>query len=85
VFFFFWKSDGSQILYTTSTYSFKDHKAVAEVRVLDSQSKESHLVTGVNGASEPTWLDDRVILLLVEGDKGATDILLGDYDDFEKT
>jgi hypothetical protein len=72
-------------LYTTSTYGFKEHKATAEVRVLDSQSKESHLVTGVKGASEPAWLDDRVVLMLVEGEKGATDVVLGDYDDFEKT
>jgi hypothetical protein len=72
-------------LYTTSTYSFKEHKSTAEVRVLDSHSKESHLVTDVKGASEPTWLNDRVILLLAEGEKGATDVLLGDYDDFEKT
>jgi hypothetical protein len=77
--------DGSKILFSTSTYSFKDHKSTPEVRVLDAASKESNLVTDDKNASEPTWLDDHLILLLVGGENGKTDIVIGSYDAFSKT
>jgi len=71
------------VLYTISTYSFEEHKKTSEVRVLDVQKNESTVVTDVEGASEPTWLDDDKVLLLAPGEKGATKVLVGPVHGFK--
>ena len=77
---------GDKILYTVSTYSFSEHKRTAEVRLLSAKSGESILVTDKSGASEPTWIDNKNVLLLIPGkDDGTTDVVIGDPADFEKT
>jgi dipeptidyl aminopeptidase/acylaminoacyl peptidase len=72
----------NQILYTESTYSFAEHKKSSEVRLYSRKSSESILVT--EKAAEPVWLGNQV-LLLVSGDDGATDVVIGDPSDFLKT
>lgn len=76
-------ADGTRVLYTVSTYSFASHSRTSEVRVLDVTTQQSRLVTDVEGAGEPNWLEDNYILLLVPGDKGVTKVLVGDVDDFK--
>jgi hypothetical protein len=79
-------SDASLILFKVSTYSFADHKWTREIRVLSAKTNESTLVTGIDGADEPTWIgDDGDILLLVPGEKGSTNFVVGKFDDFDKT
>jgi hypothetical protein len=75
---------GDRILYTVSTYSFSEHKKTGEVRMLLPKSGESILVTDKTGASEPTWIDDNVLLLIPGKDDGTTDVVIGDPTDFEK-
>jgi hypothetical protein len=79
-------ANATQILYQVSRYSFEKHEWHREVRVLEAESKESRLVTETEGASEPIWVDgDESVLLLVPGEKGATDVTIGKVGDWDKT
>jgi hypothetical protein len=78
-------ANGTLVLFTVSSYSFTDHKHTAEVRVLDLLSNESTLVSAAEGAGEPNWLDDDEVLLLIPGEKGVTNVVVGEVDAFEKT
>jgi hypothetical protein len=77
--------DGSRVLYTVSTYSFSDHKSKGEVRLYNVDSNESSLVTDVEGASEPNWIDYEQAILLVAGKNGSTDVVIGNPDRFGET
>jgi hypothetical protein len=78
-------SDGSKILYQISPSSFADHKWTREIRALSAETKESNLVTAATGASEPKWIGDEDVLLLIPGKEGSTDLVVGKVDDFEKS
>jgi hypothetical protein len=78
-------ADGSKILYQISTYSFAEHKWTREIRALNAETKESTLVTAAAGASEPNWIGDGGVLLLLPGKDGATDLVVGKVDDFDKS
>jgi hypothetical protein len=79
-------SNASCILFKVSTYSFADHKWSREIRALIVKSHESILVTAAEGADEATWIgDDGDVLLLVPGEKGSTNVVVGKFDDFDKT
>ncbi|KAL3419224.1 prolyl oligopeptidase [Phlyctema vagabunda] len=70
---------GTLALYTVSTYSFESHSKTSEIRVLDTSSGQSNVLTNDLNASEPTWLGDGdLVLWLKGGEKGITDLLLGD-------
>lgn len=69
-------SNGTKVLYGTSTYSFEEHAKTSEIRVLDVKSGETSLITDSDGASEPQWLDDETVLVLTEEDK-ATHVKVG--------
>ncbi|KAJ9648346.1 hypothetical protein H2201_000533 [Coniosporium apollinis] len=73
-------ADGSKVLYTLSTYSFAEHSGGSEVRVLDTATQESTVLTDAGG-SEPNWLGDQV-LMLVSGSNGTTDVLVGPVNGF---
>ncbi|KAF2634272.1 dipeptidyl-peptidase-like protein V precursor [Massarina eburnea CBS 473.64] len=75
-------SDASKVLYSVSTYSFDDHAKASEIRLLDSKSQESSLVTDKNGSSEPQWLDDDTVLLLHGDEGGVTHIKVGPVQHF---
>jgi hypothetical protein len=77
--------DGSRVLFTVSTYSFSDHRSKGEVRQLRTDSNESCLVTGAEHASEPHWIDDELVLLLVASRNGSTNVVIGDPDNFAET
>jgi hypothetical protein len=77
-------SDGSQVLYSVSTYSFEQHAKKSEIRILDVESQQTSLITDDKAASEPTWIDDETIVLLTSGDDGTTSVLVGDPQNFEK-
>lgn len=76
---------GTLVLFTVSSYSFTDHKHTTEVRVLDLLSNESTLVSAAEGAGQPNWLDGDEVLLLIPGEKGVTNVVVGKADAFEKT
>ncbi|KAF1839938.1 dipeptidyl-peptidase 5 precursor [Cucurbitaria berberidis CBS 394.84] len=57
-------TDASKVLYSVSTYSFSEHTKRSEIRLLDVASQQTSLVTDEKSASDPTWLDDDIILLL---------------------
>jgi hypothetical protein len=71
-------SNGTLALFTVSTYSFHSHSKSAEVRILDVKTGQSTLLSNDLNASEPTWLDNSLIVWLQSGEKGTTKLLLGD-------
>ncbi|KAL5379797.1 hypothetical protein DPSP01_008267 [Paraphaeosphaeria sporulosa] len=77
-------SNGSKVLYSTSTYSFEHHAKTSEIRVLDVKSGEASLISG-EGASEPQWLDDDTVLLLNEGKDGVTSVKVGSVNSFDNS
>jgi Tol biopolymer transport system component len=79
-------SDASQILYSSRTYSFHDHSKKTELRILDTKSNQTRLVSEEQVAiGAVTWLGDKEILVLIAKEDGRTDILVGDFDDFSST
>ncbi|KAF2088244.1 dipeptidyl-peptidase-like protein V precursor [Saccharata proteae CBS 121410] len=78
-------ADGSKVLYTVSTYSFSEHSSTSQVRVLDTSSGESQLVSDNSDASEPTWLANGDVLLLTPGSNGTTDVVVGPVDGFKNS
>jgi hypothetical protein len=79
-------SDASQILYKVSTYSFAEHKWTREIRALGAKGNQSTLVTAIDGADEATWIGGNGdVLLLVPGKNGSTDLVVGKFDDFDKS
>jgi hypothetical protein len=77
-------SIGTLVLYSISTYSFEKHERTSELRVLDLEKNESHIISDSKNASSAKWLSDDTIAVL-EPDKGATNIVIGSVNDFEKT
>ena len=77
-------SDASKVLYSVSTYSFAEHAKKSEIRLLDVANQQTSLVTDNKSASEPVWIDDETIVLLVSEDDGTTSVVVGDPSDFEK-
>ena len=69
-------SDGSKVLYSVSQYSFAKHSQNKEIRILDTKTQETSLVTDANVAGI-AWLGDDTILLLTSGAKGVTHVKFG--------
>jgi Tol biopolymer transport system component len=68
--------DGTAALFSVSTYSFQTHKKSSEIRVLDINTGQTKILSNDLEASEPTWLgQDDVVLLLKGGEKGTTSLL----------
>jgi dipeptidyl aminopeptidase/acylaminoacyl peptidase len=78
--------DGTLALYSVSTYSFKDHEEIKEIRILDIKTGSSTLFTNDSEAHDATWLGDgtNAIIWLQSGAKGITSIMVGDGDEPEK-
>ena len=74
--------DGSKILYSVSTYSFAEHAKKSEIRVLDVETQQTTLITDKATASDPHWLGDESILLLISADDGVTSVKVGKVEDF---
>lgn len=72
-------SKGTLALYTVSTYSFQSHSRTSEICILDTSNGQSSCLSDDLNASEPTWLgDDDLVLWLKGGEKGVTNLILGD-------
>lgn len=70
---------GTLAVFTVSTYSFTSHSKTSEIRVLDLKTGQTNLISNDAQASEPTWLGEKnLILWLKGGEKGTTQLLLGD-------
>lgn len=78
-------SDATKVLYSISTYCFAEHSKKSEIRILDVASLQSVLVTDDKSSSEPAWLDDQTVLLLMSNEDGTTSVMAGKADDFEGT
>lgn len=77
---------GNLAVYTVGTYSFESHKKTSEIKVLDVGSGQSILVTNEEKASEPNWLGTgNELLWLKAGEKGVTQILIGNPDEVGKS
>jgi hypothetical protein len=71
--------DGTMALYSVSTYDFERHASSSEIRVLDIEKGQSNVLTSDLNASEPTWLgDNNLVLWLKGGEKGTTNLEMGD-------
>ena len=75
--------DGSLVLYSVSTYSFDAHKYTRELRVLNPKTNESTLVAET-GSSDVAWLDGGSVVVLMDGEKGQTKVVVGDVKDWAK-
>ncbi|EFX03014.1 oligopeptidase family protein [Grosmannia clavigera kw1407] len=71
-------STGKKVLYTVSTYSFREHRKASQIRVLDVKSGESTVLYEDPAYTEPVWIGSDEFLFLKAGDKGTTHLLLGD-------
>ena len=76
-------SDASKVLYSVTTYVFSEHAKKSEIRILDTKSQQTSLVTDDKTASEANWLDDDRIVLLKSNEDGTTSVVVGGADDFE--
>src|SRR4051794_40425199 len=76
--------EGTLALYTVSTYSFHSHSKTSEIRVLDIKTGQSKVLISDLKASEPTWLQEKnLVLWLKGGDKGTTDLMLADAENLD--
>jgi len=75
-------SDASKVLYSVSTYSFAKHAKTSEIHALDVKSQQTCLITDDQGASDPVWLDDETIVLLIGSDDG-TSVKIGPAEGFK--
>jgi hypothetical protein len=76
--------DGTLAIYTVSTYSFDSHSKTSEIRVLDIKTSQSKVLSSDTGASEPTWLlEKNLVLWLKGGEKGSTHLVLADAENLE--
>jgi len=75
---------GTLALFTVSTYSFQSHSKTAEIRVLNIKNGQSKVLSDDANASEPTWLDEKnLVLWLKGGEKGTTSLVLADAENLE--
>lgn len=77
--------DGSLIVYSESAYSFKTQTQSSEIRVINTDTSHSVLVTSDSKCSNPTWLTQQVIALLRSSDDGSTELVLGNVLKFAET
>lgn len=74
--------DGTLAIFGVSTYSFESQKKNLEIRVLDISSGQSRLVNNEEKTSSPTWIGSgNELLWLKSGEKGVTEIRIGDADE----
>lgn len=74
-------SDGTLALFSLSTYSFQSHAKTAEIRVLDIKTGQTTLLCNDLGASEPSWLGEKnLVLWLKGGSQGVTHLMKSDAD-----
>lgn len=80
-------AEGTFILYTTSTYSFKSHSKTTELRCLDVKSNESKLLTDEDGVGDPVWLADEpsLFVYLKSVEKSNTQVVIGNIADWKQT
>jgi hypothetical protein len=77
---------GTLALFTVSTYSFESHEKTSEIRVLDIATGNSKLLSSDSKAREPIWLlENDLVLWLKGGEKGTTDLVIGDAANPENT
>lgn len=74
-------SNGTYVLFTVSTYSFDTHSKSYELRVLDTRTNESTLLSE-DQADSINWLDDDSFIWLQSGEDGATDLYHGSVSSF---
>lgn len=70
---------GTLALFTVSTYSFETHEKTSEIRVLDLATGSSKLLSNDSKARSPIWLVENDLVLWVKGgEKGTTELVIGD-------
>lgn len=74
-------SDGSQVLYQISNYSFETQEESGAIKLLDVETKETKTVTDDKEVSNPTWVTDNFVAFLRGRDDGQTDLLFGSIKD----
>jgi hypothetical protein len=74
--------DGSQVIYTVSTYDFAKHAKKNEHRLLDVRSQQTSLITDDQTAAEVKWLNELWIVVLFGGEDGTTTVKVGKADSF---
>ena len=75
-------ADGSQVIYSVSTYDFAKHAKKGELRLLDVKNQQTSLITDDQTAGEVRWLNDLWITVLFSGEDGTTTVKVGKADSF---
>lgn len=79
-------ASGTLAVYTQTTYSFESHSKTSEIRVLDTATGRSALITNDAGASNPQWLGDGDQLLWLKTKaNGNTAFVTGDARETDKS
>lgn len=77
-------SAGTYALFTVTTYSFDSHTRTSEIRILNIETGQSKVLSNDLGASEPTWVGlKNLVLWLKGGEKGTTQLVLADTDNLD--
>jgi hypothetical protein len=83
--------DGSLAIFSSKTYSFKDHKYIKEWNILDIKSGKTTPLASVSDASEIVWVGgkttDTLAYLKPSDDpvKGSTELWVANIDNVEET
>lgn len=77
---------GNLAVYTVGTYSFESHKKTSEIKVLDTSTGQSTLITSEEKTSEPNWLGiGNELLWLKASEKGVMQVIVGSADEVGKS
>ena len=76
---------GDKVVYSVTEYSFADHKQNSAIRMFLSKTGETVLITDKHGAASPTWIGEKLLVLLPGPNPGTTEVVMGDPTDFEKS
>ncbi len=69
--------NGTQALYTLSTYNLESHSEGKEIRILDLGTGASSLFSDDARNREVVWLGTEKVLWLREGERGRTEVWCG--------
>lgn len=77
---------GTLAVYTQTSYSFESHSKTNEIRIFDTSSGRSALITNDPGASNPQWVadSDKLVWLKTKGN-GNTSFVIGDARQADET
>ena len=75
---------GTLALFTVSVYSFQSHSNTSEIRVLDIKTGHTTLLSTDLDASEPTWLQEKNLILWLKREDKGINLVMADAENCEQ-